>query len=109
MVGMKRLDYPHTLGKIGSLTDIEGRKMTFEIIGEISCWQRNAPHEKRIYLQQIRHEDNRLEYRFTYYMRGVKPGKTRGQWVFGQYSMMIPKHELSYLLKKAKEKGWPGF
>lgn len=106
---MKTLDYPRTLGKEGILKDIHGKKHSFEIIGEISCWQRKSPDEKRIYLQRIKHDDSRIEYRFTYYMLGVKPGRTKGKWVFGQYSMMIPQRELSFLLKKAKEKGWPGF
>jgi hypothetical protein len=105
---MKTRDYPRTLGNKGKLKDIQGKKHTFEIVGEVSCWQRNAPDEKRIYLQKIVHDDKRLEYRFTYYMRGVKPGH-KDQWVFGQYSMMIPQRELAFLLKKAKEAGWPGF
>jgi hypothetical protein len=105
---MKTDDYPRTFGKKGKLVDIRGNAHTFEIIGEISCWQRKAPDEKRIYLQQIRHDDKRVEYRFTYYMRGVKPG-SKDKWVFGQYSMMIPQRELAYLLKQAKAKGWAGF
>lgn len=106
---MKTNDYPRTLGKTGKLKDIRGVAHTFKIIGEISCWQRKSPDEKRIYLQRIEHDDKRLEYRFTYYMRGVKPGRTEGKWVFGQYSMMIPQRQLAFLLAKAREKGWPGF
>ena len=106
---MKTNDYPRTLGKIGKLKDIRGKYHAFEIIGEISCWQRNALDEKRIYLQRIKHDDGRIEYRFTYYMLGFKHGKTKGKWVFGQYSIMIPQRELSYLLKNAKIEGWPGF
>ena len=106
---MKTRDYPRTLGNKGKLKDIRGNFHTFEIIGEISCWQRKAPDEKRIYLQKIQHDDKRVEYRFTYYMRGVKPGRTKGKWVFGQYSMMIPQRELAYLLRTARGKGWAGF
>jgi hypothetical protein len=109
MIRMNKIDYPRTLGSKGNLIDIAGKRHSFEVIGEISCWQKNAPNEKRIYLQKILHDDKRLEYRFTYYMRGVKPGKTKGRWVFGQYSMMIPRRELSFLLKRAREERWPGF
>jgi hypothetical protein len=102
-------DYPRTLGNKGKLTNIYGEKKTFEVIGEISCWQGKL-RNKRIYLQQIRHnDDNRLEYRFTYYMKGEKPGPTRDRWVYGQYSLMIPEPELAYLLKEAKTAAWPGF
>jgi len=106
---MKARDYPRTVGNTGKLKDIRGKVHTFRIVGEVSCWQRNAPDEKRIYLQKIIHDDGRLEYRFTYYMRGVKPGKRKGTWVFGQYSMMIPRRELALLLKKARVLGWPSF
>jgi hypothetical protein len=63
---------------------------------------------KLIYFQQIEFEDTRkIEYRFTYYMVGLKPG-ARGPWVFGQYSLLIPAEHLSCLLAEARRRGWPG-
>jgi hypothetical protein len=63
---------------------------------------------KLICFQKIRFEDSgKLEYRFTYYMLGLKPG-AKGRWVFGQYSLLIPAAILSKLLQEARERGWEG-
>ena len=49
-----------------------------------------------------------MEYRFAYYMLGVKPG-AKGRWVFGQYAPMIPATELKKLLAAARARAWDGF
>jgi len=101
--------YPNNVGKRSAHTAIDGRKVHRVVEDEVKLRQRSARHSKLIYFQQIRcEEDGRLEYRFTYYMLGVKPGPRRGRWVFGQYSLMLPPRELGRLLKKARKRGWRG-
>ena len=66
--------------------------------------------DKLIYLQKIRlHETGKIEYRFTYYMRGFKEGRMKGKWVFGQYSLTLPAGHLARLVAKARQRGWAGF
>jgi hypothetical protein len=101
-------DYPNNVGKERKLTSIDGKKSTFTVVCEIIRPQGPSPHKKLIYLQKLKHSDGRPEYRFAYYMRGVK-GRTKGRWVFGQYALMIPSRDLSWLLKTARKKGWVGF
>jgi len=102
--------YPHNVGKRRKITTIDGSHLYVINEGEIVRPQGKAPHNKLIYLQKLRHEaDNRLEYRFTYYMLSPKEGRMLNRWVFGQYSLMIPAKDLSVLLKKARDKGWEGF
>ncbi len=64
---------------------------------------------KVIFLQKLKweHRKRLVEYRFTYYMIGVKPG-AKGRWVFGQYSLIITPSQLKLLLSKASAKGWAG-
>jgi hypothetical protein len=102
-------DYPHHVRNKRKLTAIDGQRVAVTIEDEIIRPQGKPPHTKLIYLQKLRFEsDRRLEYRFTYYMIGYK-GKTKGRWVFGQYSLMIPVTDLKWLLKKAREQNWQGF
>jgi hypothetical protein len=76
---------------------------------EIIRPQATSRNGKHIYLQKFRFEkDQRIEYRFTYYMIGFKAG-ARGRWVFGQYSVFIPPEDLKWLLKEARARNWPGF
>jgi hypothetical protein len=102
-------DYPDNIGKKRKLTSIDGKKSSFIVEDEIIREQEGSIHRKLIYLQKIKHEpDGRLEYRFTYYMEGLK-GRTKGRWVFGQYSLMIPQRDLTWLLNQARKKEWKGF
>jgi hypothetical protein len=96
---------PNNIGKRRKITTISGREVYLKVIDEII-----VPHgdRKLIYFQQLQfEEDNRIEYRLTYYMLGHKSAR-RGRWVFGQYSIMIPAEELSAVLKEARLRGWPG-
>ena len=68
--------------------------------------QRGGKKNKVIVFQKLRFEDNnRQEFRFGYYMLGVKKG-AKGRWVWGQYCLLIPKRDLRALIRKAKKKRW---
>lgn len=100
--------FPDGIGKVRTHTAIDGRLVQYIIDDEIVRRQESARNPKLIYFQRIKFaEDGRTEYRFTYYMLGQKP-RTRGRWVFGQYSLFIPPRDLSALLRKARRKGWKG-
>lgn len=102
--------YPHNVGKRRKITTIDGNHLYVVNQDEIVRPQGKAPHNKLIYFQKLRHEvNNRIEYRFTYYMLSPKEGRMLNRWVFGQYSLMIPAKDLVFLLKKARDKGWDGF
>ncbi len=97
--------YPDNIGKRRTITTIDGTKVHLVIKDEIVV---PSGAEKLIYLQKLQfEEDGRIEYRFTYYMRGFKPSR-KGRWVFGQYSLMIPEEELHRLLTEARRRGWSG-
>jgi hypothetical protein len=101
--------HPKNIGRRRRLIDINGKHLYVKVEDEIVRPQHNAKNEKLIYLQKLRHEsDRRLEYRFTYYMKGSK-GRMKGRWVFGQYSLMIPATDLKRILAEARKKHWAGF
>ena len=104
------LGYPICKGNVRRFTSIDGKRITVTIEDEIVRPQGRKPHTKLIYLQKLKFEDDRhIEYRFTYYMKGVKEGRTKGQWVFAQYSLVVPAADLKWLLKEARKKQWKGF
>jgi hypothetical protein len=107
---MGDLPYPCNIGKKPrKWTAIDGQPVLVVIEDEIMMPQGKPPHTKLIYLQKLRFAvDDRIEYRFTYYMEGFK-GRMRGKWVFGQYSLIIPAEDLAKLLKEARAKKWEGF
>ena len=99
--------YPNCIGKIRKIGSIDGRPRQFTVEDEIVHRQRSASSPKLIYLQKVRFAppDDKLEYRFTYYMLSRKAG---GRWVFGQYSLFVPPADLRAILRKARAKGWKG-
>jgi hypothetical protein len=102
---------PVTIGKTGRVKSIDGKRRSFTVLDEIVVQQRvvDRGSSKLIYFQKIQFEQsNRMEYRFAYYMLGVKPG-AMGRWVFGQYAPMIPATELKKLLAVARVRAWDGF
>jgi hypothetical protein len=102
---------PVTIGKTGRVTSIDGRQRRFKVLDEVVVRQRvvDRGSSKLIYFQKIQFEQaKRMEYRFAYYMLGVKPG-AKGRWVFGQYAPMIPATELKKLLAAARARAWDGF
>lgn len=101
---------PDNRGRRRYLNAIDGRRQSFTVVDEIVREQEvvDRGSRKLIYFQKLQFEGTgRTEYRFTYYMLGVKPG-ARGRWVFGQYSLMIPVEHLSKLLAEARARGWEG-
>ena len=99
---------PNNIGKKRRLISIDGKKSTFVVEAEIIREQGPKPHRKLIYLQRLKHSDQRIEYRFTYYMWSTK-GHMPDHWTFGQYSLMIPAKDLKWLLGQARKDGWDGF
>jgi len=100
--------FPDNRGKVRKIHAIDGRELSLRIEDEIVRPQANAHHPKLIYLQKVRfEEDDRVEYRLTYYMLGQKPG-AHGKWVFGQYSLLVPPPDLAALLAEARRRGWEG-
>lgn len=102
--------FPNSIGKRRSHVAIDGRTVHKTVEDEIVVLQRAAARNpKLICFQKIRFEENnKLQYRFTYYMLGFKEGPRKGRWVFGQYSLFIPAPDLKRLLKLARKRGWPG-
>lgn len=87
------------------MADIWGKHVYFHIEDEISILQSTAEN-KVIVFQKIRFDaDGREEFRFGYYMIGVKKG-AKGRWVWGQFCLLIPKHDLLRLLSEAKKRKW---
>ena len=73
---MSELPYPHNVGKRRPIRSITGATVVFLVEDEIVIPFGSA---KLIYFQKIKwEEDQRIEYRFTYYMMGYRPGR-RGQ------------------------------
>ena len=96
---------PNNIGKRRCINTISGTKRHMVIEDEILHKQHNAPR-KLISFQRIRMEEKgRIEYRFGYYMIGVKPG-AKGRWVWGQFCLLIPEKDLKSVMKKAEKKGW---
>ena len=96
---------PQNKGKRRRITNIWGKRIYFTIEDEITRFQSTAPH-KVITFQKVRFEaGQRIEFRFGYYMIGVKKGD-RGRWVWGQFCLLLPKDDLVFLLKEAEKRKW---
>jgi hypothetical protein len=98
---------PNNIGKVRNIKSINGEPLQYVVEDEIAIKQGSG---KLIYLQKIKHTKpvTKVEYRFCYYMIGVKEG-AKGRWVFGQYALMIPTPALKKLVSSAREKGWDIF
>ena len=97
--------YPNNVGKTRRITTIDGNVFHWQIQDEIILPQKDAKG-KIIVLQKMEcQEDRRVEFRFGYYMIGVKP-KAKGRWVWGQFCLFIPKEDLIVLLKEAQSRKW---
>ena len=95
---------PTNIGKKRKIISIFGKPVHLTIEDEISRIQSTADH-KVITFQKVRFEDGRVEFRFGYYMIGVKEG-ARGRWVWGQFALLIPPADLKALLKEANKRKW---
>lgn len=68
------------IGKRGRITNIRGKSVTWIVKDEIARIQSTSPR-KAIHLQKLYRDDKGItEFRFGYYMIGVKPG-AKGRWV----------------------------
>lgn len=100
---------PNNIGKRRKHVGIDGRVIWTTVDDEVHLRQATSKNVKLIYFQKIRFEQKpRLQYRFTYYMLGLKPGPRQGCWIFGQFSLFIPPKDLTRLLGTARKRGWPG-
>ena len=80
---------PANIGKIRMIKTIDGQIRHFNIEDEIIQPQIGSDR-KIIVLQKMRYlEQNQIEFRFGYYMIGLKAG-ARGRWVWGQFCLLIP-------------------
>ena len=96
---------PSNTEKRRSITDIDGKKQYFTVLGEVTQVQSDYP-DKVIYLQRIQFEkDGRIELRLAYYIIGKKP-RMAGKWVWGQYATMMPVEDFQAIIEKARRKGW---
>jgi hypothetical protein len=81
---------PNNIGKIRRIRAIDGQIRHFRIEDEIIRKQSNSKR-KIIVLQKMRFvEEDRIEFRFGYYMIGIKQ-RSRGKWVWGQFCLLIPR------------------
>ena len=98
-------ELPNNIGKKRRIPAIDGRIRHFIIEDEIIHRQHNSDR-KIIVLQKMRFvEEDRIEFRFGYYMIGLKP-KARGRWVWGQFCLLIPQEDLQVILNEAKRRKW---
>lgn len=104
------LKQPDGIGKSRNFAAIDGSRRSFTIEDEIFLEQRIPEKKSRklICLQRLRFDDRSEQYRFCYYMLGVRPGR-EGRWVFGQYALFIPAKDLRKLIHTARERGWKAF
>jgi len=96
---------PNNIGKTRRIKAIDGQIRHFRIEGEIIRKQSNSKR-KIIVLQKMRFvEEDRIEFRFGYYMIGIKQ-RSRGKWVWGQFCLLIPRADLIALMQEAQRKKW---
>jgi hypothetical protein len=96
---------PCNIGKRRTITDIDGNKLYFTVLDEITRIQSDYP-VKAIYLQRLQWEDDgRIELRLAYYIIGKKP-KMAGKWVWGQFATMIPVEDFRAIIHEATDRGW---
>ncbi|TVM04296.1 MAG: hypothetical protein CV087_01265 [Candidatus Brocadia sp. WS118] len=97
-------ELPNNIGKTKRIPAIDGRIRHFRIEDEIIHPQSNS-NRKIIVLQKMRFiEEDRIEFRFGYYMIGMKP-KAKGRWVWGQFCLLIPQEDLMAILEEEKNEG----
>lgn len=96
---------PNNIGKRRLIKSQKGIPRHFRIEDEITQQQYNAPHKLIVFQKAYLEEDKRYEFRFGYYMVGIK-GKATGKWVWGQYCLFIPQRDLLDILNEAKKRNW---
>lgn len=96
---------PDNVGRRTKWKSIRGELREVTIVGEIRRIQSNNPH-KVICLQQLRFDHTgEVEFRLGYYMIGVKP-RMRGRWTWGQFAVLIPARDFTWIIRQAQRLGW---
>jgi len=91
------------INKKGGITDINGKRINFEVKKQVTLKQSNYP-KKIFVLQELQFENGKKEIRIGYYIVG-KRGRAKGKWTWGQFCPFFPKKDLVKLIKKAKSSG----
>jgi hypothetical protein len=105
---------PPLLSSVGEVTiteKIDGSPLVFRVEDEAVFLALSNP-KKAFRVQLLRMWDERgfeqgvVEYRICYYMIAHKP-RMKDKWAYGQFAPMFTPAELTLLLEKIQEKGWP--
>jgi hypothetical protein len=96
---------PCNIGKKRRITTIDGHIFHWQVQDEIVLRQTNSDRKIIVFQKMRCLEDSREEFRFGYYMIGLKP-KARGRWVWGQFCLFVPKEDLRALIREAKKRKW---
>ena len=97
--------------KKGSMKNIFGVKIEFEIIKMVQIPQTKFPDEPKkikgkVYaLQRLRFENGDIYFRFGYYIIAEKP-KMKGKWIWGQYCPIGPVEDFKRIVEEAKKEGF---
>ena len=96
---------PNNIGKKRMIPAIDGTKRHFRIEDEIIHPQSNSNRKIIVFQKMHFLEEDRVEFRFGYYMIGIKP-KAKGRWVWGQFCLLLPEEDLMAILEKARKRKW---
>ena len=91
----------------GMTRSSDGVDRHFEITHEVSEFEGDEKR-KRVVLQRLRYDDNRIQIRFGYYNYGLK-AETKGKWVWARSTPIMDYSLFSSLLAKARTNNWPEF
>jgi hypothetical protein len=88
------------------IRSIDGTPRHFYVVDEIK-FKMITSERHLCYVQKLRYqENNEILFRFGYYMIGVKEGRMKGKWVWGQFCPFFTKDDLLRLDKEMKARGW---
>lgn len=96
---------PNNIGKTRMIRSIDGAKRYFRIDDEIIHPQSNSTRKIIVFQKMHFVEENRVEFRLGYYMIGVKP-RSKGRWVWGQFSLLLPEEDLTAIMAEANRRKW---
>jgi|GEM_PF-3934072 hypothetical protein len=92
------------VNKKGKITDINGRKLSFEITKVVALLQTKylSDIEGKLYvLEKLKFKNGEEYFRFGYYIVG-KRGKAKDRWAWGQFSPIGPIDDFWRIVEKAK-------
>lgn len=93
--------------KEGRLTDINGKRVRFDIVEHVLLRQSTFP-QKMFVLEKIRFQESsqknrKEEIRIGYYIVGKK-GRMKGRWTWGQFCPFFPRRDLKQIIARARKK-----